>query len=81
MEIHHEKHPQMYVDNLNKALTEYGELAAQPLEVLLKDLNKLSESIRTAVRNSGGGHANHSLFWQTPWPIRHFRVRKIVAVL
>ena len=65
MEIHHGKHHQTYVDNLNKALATQPELARQPLDQLLKNLSGLPESIRGAVRNSGGGHANHSLFWQT----------------
>ncbi len=62
MEIHHGKHHQAYVDNLNKAL---AGRPAQPLDQLLKGLSSLPDSIRNAVRNNGGGHANHSLFWQT----------------
>ncbi|MDX1981198.1 MAG: superoxide dismutase [Bryobacteraceae bacterium] len=65
MEIHHGKHHQAYVDNLNKALSTQPQLASQPLEKLLGNLNTVPESIRTAVRNNGGGHVNHSLFWQT----------------
>jgi len=64
MEIHHGKHHQAYVDNLNKALGGSPELAQRPLEQLLRDLNAVPESIRSAVRNNGGGHANHSLFWE-----------------
>jgi Fe-Mn family superoxide dismutase len=61
MEIHHGKHHQAYVDNLNKALAAAPDLAARPLEDLLKDPAKLPP----AIRNNGGGHLNHSLFWQT----------------
>lgn len=62
MEIHHDKHHATYVTNLNKAL-EGSELANQPVEQLITALDRVPESIRTAVRNNGGGHANHSLFW------------------
>jgi len=65
MEIHHGKHHQAYVDNLNKALAAYPDFSSRPLHDLLKDLSRTPESVRTAVRNNGGGHANHSLFWQT----------------
>lgn len=68
MEIHHTKHHQGYVDNLNKALADYPELQNKSVEDLLKDLNAVPEAIRTAVRNHGGGHANHSLFWQLMKP-------------
>ncbi|MBI4035134.1 MAG: superoxide dismutase, partial [Candidatus Chisholmbacteria bacterium] len=70
MEIHHTKHHQAYIDNLNKALTDYPDLQAKSVEDLLKDLNAIPEAIRTAVRNHGGGHANHSLFWQLMSPQR-----------
>lgn len=63
MEIHHGKHHQAYVDNLNKALEGQEEFANKDIEEILKSLDKLPESIRTAVRNNGGGHYNHSLFW------------------
>ena len=69
MEIHHTKHHQGYVDNLNKALADYPELQNKSVEDLLKDLNAVPEAIRTAVRNHGGGHANHSLFWQLMSPV------------
>lgn len=62
MEIHHGKHHQAYITNLNAALEQAG-LPAQPVERLIADLDAVPESIRTAVRNNGGGHANHSLFW------------------
>jgi Fe-Mn family superoxide dismutase len=64
MEIHHSKHHQAYVDNLNRALASAPDWASRPLPDLLKNLGSLPESIRNAVRNNGGGHANHSLFWQ-----------------
>ena len=63
MEIHLTKHHQAYVDNLNKALISYPELEKKSLEELLQNLNRLPEPIQAAVRNNGGGHYNHSLFW------------------
>ena len=63
MEIHHGKHHQAYINNLNAALEAHPDLQAKSVEDLIKDLNALPEAIRTAVRNNGGGHANHSLFW------------------
>ena len=63
MEIHHGKHHQTYVTNLNTALDKAPELKDKSLDDLLKNVNKVPESIRTAVRNNGGGHWNHSLFW------------------
>jgi Fe-Mn family superoxide dismutase len=64
MEIHHTKHHQAYVTNVNKAIEGHAELQSKPLDDLLKDLNAIPESIRGAVRNHGGGHWNHALFWQ-----------------
>jgi Fe-Mn family superoxide dismutase len=64
MEIHHGKHHAAYVKNLNKAVAPYPELAARPVEALITDLNALPADVRTAIRNNGGGHANHSLFWK-----------------
>jgi len=63
MEIHHGRHHNTYVTNLNKALESAPELASKSVEELISDLNAVPENIRTAVRNNGGGHANHSLFW------------------
>ncbi len=63
MEIHHDKHHQAYVDNLNKALEGHKEVQSKTLLELLKDLHELPEDIRTAVHNNAGGHLNHSLFW------------------
>ena len=62
MEIHHRRHHQAYVDNLNAAVEQAG-LAARPVEALIAGLDALPEAQRTAIRNHGGGHANHSLFW------------------
>ena len=64
MQIHHDKHHGTYVTNLNKAVADAPDLKGKPVEDLLKDLNAVPEKVRTAVRNSGGGHLNHSLFWQ-----------------
>jgi Fe-Mn family superoxide dismutase len=63
MEIHHDKHHQAYVTNLNKAL-QGTDIGTPPINKLIADLDSVPENIRTAVRNNGGGHANHSLFWQ-----------------
>ena len=68
MELHHSKHHQGYVDKLNAALENYLELAEQPVDSLLRTLNDLPEEIRGTVRNNGGGHYNHSLFWQCMSP-------------
>jgi len=68
MEIHHDKHHAAYVNNLNKALEGKPELASQPIEALISNLSAVPEDIRTAVRNNGGGHANHSLFWKILTP-------------
>jgi len=63
MQIHHDKHHQAYVNNLNAALDKHPELYEKTLEELLRGINGVPEDIRTAVRNNGGGHHNHSLFW------------------
>jgi Fe-Mn family superoxide dismutase len=62
MQIHHGKHHQTYVNNLNAALEKHPQLQGQPIEQLIADLNAIPEDIRTAVRNNGGGHANHTIF-------------------
>ncbi len=64
MEIHYTKHHQTYVDKLNEALAKYPDLAEKTVEELVADLDMIPEDIRTAVRNHGGGHLNHMLFWQ-----------------
>jgi Fe-Mn family superoxide dismutase len=63
MEIHHGKHHQAYVNNLNAALEKYPNLQAKSIEDLLRGIESVPEDIRMAVRNNGGGHANHALFW------------------
>ncbi len=68
MEIHHGKHHAAYVANLNKALESAPEQYERPIEEILRGINSLPEGIRTAVRNNGGGHANHSLFWELMTP-------------
>lgn len=64
MQLHHDKHHQAYIDKLNAALDQAPALRERPLETLLGDLDSLPEAVRTAIRNQGGGHYNHSLFWQ-----------------
>ncbi|MBA3925266.1 superoxide dismutase [Listeria rustica] len=64
MEIHYSKHHQTYVTKLNDALKGHDDLAAKSIEDLVADLNSVPENIRTAVRNNGGGHANHTFFWE-----------------
>ena len=64
MEIHHAKHHNAYVTNLNAALEKAPGLADTPIDALLRDLNAVPEAVRTAVRNNGGGHWNHSQFWK-----------------
>jgi superoxide dismutase, Fe-Mn family len=68
MTIHHDKHHQAYVTNLNAAIEKHPELAKKPLEELLSNLNAVPEDIRMAVRNHGGGSWNHSLFWEVMAP-------------
>jgi Fe-Mn family superoxide dismutase len=64
MEIHHDKHHAAYVANLNKALLDAPELASMPIEHLIRSLAKVPEKARAAIRNNGGGHYNHELFWR-----------------
>ena len=68
MEIHHDKHHNAYVTNLNAALEKHPELQSKSIEDLLRGINTVPEDIRTAVRNNGGGHANHTMFWQIMGP-------------
>jgi superoxide dismutase, Fe-Mn family len=68
MEIHHGKHHAAYVNNLNAALEKHPELQSKSVEELIKGINSVPDDIRTAVRNNGGGHANHSMFWQIMGP-------------
>jgi superoxide dismutase, Fe-Mn family len=69
MELHHSKHHQTYVDKLNTALSKHPEWQEHQVNDLLTQLQSLPEEIRTAVRNHGGGHANHSLFWEIMSPV------------
>src|SRR5262250_870303 len=64
MEIHHGKHHNAYVTNLNAALEKHPELQSKSAEDLIRSINTVPEAVRTAVRNNGGGHANHTMFWQ-----------------
>jgi Fe-Mn family superoxide dismutase len=68
MQIHHGKHHQAYVNNLNAAIEKAPELANKSLDDLMRGINSVPEAVRTAVRNNGGGHWNHSLFWQVMGP-------------
>jgi Fe-Mn family superoxide dismutase len=68
MEIHYGKHHATYVTNLNAAIEKHPELGKKSAEELLKDLNSIPEDIRTAVRNNGGGHVNHTMFWRIMKP-------------
>ena len=68
MEIHHTKHHQAYVNNLNAAIEKAPELANKSLDDLMRGINSVPEAVRTAVRNNGGGHWNHSMFWQLMGP-------------
>ena len=68
MRIHHDKHHGTYVTNVNNALANQPDLAALPVEQLIQNLGRVPEDIRTTVRNNGGGHANHSFFWQIMAP-------------
>ncbi len=64
MEIHHDRHHAAYVNNLNNAVKDHAELSKKPLEEILANLNSVPENVRTAIRNNGGGHANHTMFWE-----------------
>ena len=68
MEIHHGKHHQTYVNNLNAAIEKAPELASKSIEDLMRNVNSLPEAARTPIRNNGGGHWNHSMFWQIMAP-------------
>jgi Fe-Mn family superoxide dismutase len=68
MEIHHGKHHQTYVNNLNAAIEKAPELASKSLDDLMRNVSSLPEAVRTPIRNNGGGHWNHSMFWQIMAP-------------
>ena len=68
MEIHHGKHHKAYVDNLNAALAGHADLEAKPIEQLMREITSVPEAIRQKVINNGGGHANHTMFWEIMGP-------------
>ncbi len=68
MQLHHDMHHQTYVNNVNAAVEKYSELQSKSPEELIRELNSIPEDIRTAVRNNGGGHVNHTMFWQIMAP-------------
>ena len=68
MTFHHDKHHAGYVRNLNKAISKHPELKGKSVDMLLRDLNNIPEDIRSAVRNNGGGHANHTMYWEIMTP-------------
>src|SRR5258708_22241109 len=68
MQLHHDKHHAAYVNNLNAALEGQPQFASLPIDQLIRRINEVPENIRTAVRNNGGGHINHSMFWQIMKP-------------
>jgi len=68
MTLHHDKHHAAYVNNLNAAVEKHPQLANKSVEDLLRDINSVPDDVRTAVRNNGGGHMNHTMFWQIMKP-------------
>ena len=70
MKLHHDKHHQAYINNVNAALATHPDLAALSVDDLLRDLNRIPEDIRTTVRNNGGGHSNHTAFWKLMGPAK-----------
>jgi len=68
MHLHHDKHHQAYVDNLNKALEKHADWQKKSVDEILRNINSIPEDVRTAVRNNGGGHYNHSMFWKIMKP-------------
>src|SRR3970040_29761 len=68
MQIHHGKHHSAYVNNLNAAIEKHASLAAKSTEALMGNLSTVPEDVRTAIRNNGGGHVNHTMFWQIMGP-------------
>src|SRR4051812_35818201 len=68
MQIHHDKHHAAYVNNLNAALKEHPDWQSRSIEEILRGINSVPEAVRTAVRNNGGGHANHTMFWEIMGP-------------
>ena len=84
MMIHHDRHHAAYVGNLNTMLKDHGQVAAMPLQTILARLGEMPETIRTALRNNGGGHANHTMFWQimaTPTPANAGPTAQLAAAI
>ena len=81
MHFHHDKHHNTYVVNLNAAIEKHPELGEKDVEALITDLNAVPEDIRTAVRNNGGGHANHTFFWNILAPNAGGNLRALLPVL
>ncbi|MBW3569168.1 superoxide dismutase [Candidatus Parcubacteria bacterium] len=79
MRLHHGKHHQTYLDKLNSAIDGQADLEEKTIEELLKDLSSLSEDVRTPIRNNGGGHYNHSFFWQIMGPAQSGRPEGKIA--
>ena len=69
MHLHHDKHHQAYINNVNTALANHPDLAAKSVDDLVRDLSQVPEDIRAAVRNNGGGHSNHTAFWHLMGPV------------
>lgn len=81
MKIHHTKHHQAYIDKLNSTLEKYPELQEKKVEELLTEINRIPEDIRVTIRNHGGGHVNHSLFWQIMSPQKEEPHGKILEAI
>ncbi len=81
MEIHHDRHHQAYVTNLNNAVKDYPNIASMPLQDILAKLGEMPESIRAVVRNNAGGHANHTMFWQVMGPNGGKPAGKVAAAI
>jgi superoxide dismutase, Fe-Mn family len=81
MEIHHDRHHGAYVNNLNTAAGQYPELGSRPLHEILSKLTDVPEAVRTTVRNNGGGHANHTMFWQIMGPPGHRPEGEVAAAV
>jgi superoxide dismutase, Fe-Mn family len=81
MEIHHDRHHAAYVANLNNAVKDHSNVASMPLQDILAKLGEMPEAIRTALRNNGGGHANHTMFWQIMGPAGGQPQRDLAAAI
>ncbi len=79
MHLHHRKHHQTYIDNVNKALAPYPQFAGKVIEDIMRQLDQIPEEVRTTVRNNGGGHANHQFFWKVIGPAQNTKPEKKLA--